>query len=163
MRIRGLFTTCLACMALLVCLSGGFIALQDWTRWTAAEETHALMMLFEATAELNQGLALERGSYNELLASTGELDPAKLATAKANRNRSEKAGHRQLEALGKVPLSVRRQVETIVVENLKHLDQLREQTTEQLKHRDSERHVEAPSPFQRTMVGIVDQGSPWQV
>ncbi len=158
MRIKGLFNTCLACMALLVCLSGGFIALQDWKKWTAAEETRALVLLFDATARLNQGLALERGSYNELLSSTGRPDASKLTTAKLNRAKSEEARSSQVAALAKIPASVQKRVEGLVFDNLKTLDELRELTDRQLAQDGSQRDVDGAKTFQRTMVGIVDQG-----
>ena len=158
MRIKALVTACLTSMTLVVGVAGGSFALQGWKRWTAAEEACALVQLFKATAELNQGLVLERGSYNELLASSGQVDPGKLAIARRNRANVNKAKAIQIEDLAHLDASSRKQVESAITGNLKRLDALRQTVDEQLTVNGARRDPDAAKTFQRAIITIIGQG-----
>ena len=158
MRIKALVTACLASMTLVIGAAGGSMALQGWKRWTAAEEARTLVLLFKATAQLNQGLALERGSYNELLASPGGVDPGKLAVARSNRARTDEARASQIGSLKRLDAASRAQVEDMVTDNLKRLDELRRTVDEQLAVSGERRDPGAAKTFQRAIIAINGRG-----
>ena len=156
MRIKALFSTCLASMTLVVAVVGGFLAVQGWGKWTAAHEARALIALFEVTARLNEALVLERGSYNELLALVGPVDDAKLAVARGNRVRVDDARARQIASLARLDAASRTQVGRMIADNFTRLDALRSRVDEQLAR--GQRDPQAAKAFQLTMIGIIGQG-----
>ena len=157
MRIKALFTACLASMTIVVGVSGVVFAVHDWQRWTSAEQARQLVLLFDATAQLNETLALERGSYNELLAMSGPVDATKLATAKRNRAKAEDAAAAQIARLPHLDGALKRQVEPSISGNLQRLDGLRRSIDSQLAA-GGERDFRSAKQFQQAMIDIVGHG-----
>lgn len=67
MRVRSLFVSCVSTLGLVAAGSSSFIAWQEWQRWSQAQGARQLVEVLAEVSRFNERLALERGSYNQIL------------------------------------------------------------------------------------------------
>lgn len=159
MRVRSLFVSCMAAVGLVAAGSSSFIAWQEWQRWSQAEEARQLVEVLGEIARFNERLALERGSYNQLLLSdTAEQQPI-LAPAEANRKATEAVTERITQAVAALPADKRTVLEQVLQPTLRQLEATRAAADREIAKPLKERDDQAAKSFQKSIIAVVAQNA----
>ena len=159
MRVRSLFVSCMATVGLVAAGSSSFIAWQEWERWSQAREARRLVEVLGEISRFNERLALERGSFNQLLITDTAEQPPLRAAAEANRKATEAVTARMLEAVAGVEAGTRTALETALLPTVRQLETVRAAADGEITKPLKERDEQAAKTFQKAIIGIVAQGA----
>ena len=159
MRVRSLFVSCMAAVGLVAAGSSSFIAWQEWQRWSQADEARQLVEVLGEVARFNERLALERGSYNQLLLSDRAEQQAILASAEANRKATEAVSGRIMGAVAALPSDKRAGLERALLPTIRQLDETRAAADREIAKPLKERDEQAAKTFQKALIAIVAQNA----
>ena len=160
MRVRSLFVSCVSTLGLVAAGSSSFIAWQEWQRWSQAHEARQLVEVLAEVSRFNERLALERGSYNQILVTDVSGHAPLLAPAAANRKATQDAADRMTEALARVDAgAARAKLEDDLKRVVQELQAARALADREAPKTLAERDPQVAKTFQATTIGILGQGA----
>ncbi|WP_430912268.1 methyl-accepting chemotaxis protein [Methylobacterium sp. sgz302541] len=159
MRVRSLFVSCVATVGLVAAGSSSFIAWQEWQRWSQAREARRLVEVLGEISRFNERLALERGSFNQLLITDTADQPPLRAAAEANRKATEAATARMMSAVSTVEAGTRQVLERDLQPTIQRLQEVRASADKEIARPLTERDEQAAKTFQKATIAIVAQGA----
>jgi hypothetical protein len=112
----------MATVGLVTAGSSSFIAWQEWQRWSQADEARQLVGVLGEIARFNERLALERGSYNQLLLSDSAEQAPIRASAEANRKATEAVAGRITGAVAALPADKRAVLDQALQPTIRQLE-----------------------------------------
>ncbi len=159
MRVRSLFVSCVATVGLVAASASSFIAWQEWQRWSQTREARQLVEVLGEISRFNERLALERGSYNQLLVTDSAEHPPIRAAAAANRQATETVTERMMGAVARVDAGTRATLEGDLRGTLRRLQEVRAEADREIAKPLKERDAQAAKTFQGATIEIVAQGA----
>ena len=159
MRVRSLFVSCIATLSLVTAGSSSFIAWQEWQRWSQADEARHLVGVLGEMARFNERLALERGSYNQLLLlDTADQAPIR-PSAEANRKATEAVIGRVMGAVATMPSDKRTVIERALQPAIRQLEDARAAADSEIAKPLKQRDEQAAKSFQKAIIAVVTQNA----
>jgi methyl-accepting chemotaxis protein len=159
MRVRNLFVSCMATVGLVTAGSSSFIAWQEWQRWSQADEARQLVGVLGEIARFNERLALERGSYNQLLLSDSAEQAPIRASAEANRKATEAVAGRITGAVAALPADKRAVLDQALQPTIRQLEGARAAADSEIAKPLKERDEQAAKSFQKAIIAVVAQNA----
>ncbi|MDF9794578.1 UNVERIFIED_ORG: methyl-accepting chemotaxis protein [Methylobacterium sp. SuP10 SLI 274] len=159
MRVRNLFVSCMASVGLVTAGSSSFIAWQEWQRWSQADEARQLVGVLGEIARFNERLALERGSYNQLLLSDSAEQAPIRASAEANRKATEAVAGRITGAVAALPADKRAVLDQALQPTIRQLEGARAAADSEIAKPLKDRDEQAAKSFQKAIIAVVAQNS----
>ncbi|MGX7706626.1 methyl-accepting chemotaxis protein [Methylobacterium sp. Gmos1] len=159
MRIRSLFVCCVGTLGLVAAASSSFIAWQEWQRWSQANEARQLVEVLGEVSGFNERLALERGSFNQLLVTDVTEHPPIQAAAAANRKATVNASDRMTRALARLDAGARAKLEGDLQRVVHQLGAIRATADKEIAQPLAARDPQAAKTYQAATIGVIAQGA----